>query len=120
MGVGGLLAVAPGLDPVAPALQRLVGIAAGVQFLGTVQAQVDEIAGDVFAIGPFTCGVGDDQGHVVALEQRDEVRVDKAVMADFHGVAQWALFIGRGTGVAVQARLVLAGQGGGTFGVVGQ
>ncbi|MNP27062.1 hypothetical protein D3C76_1199480 [compost metagenome] len=56
-----------------------------------MQTQVDEIAGDVFAIRPFTCGVGDDQGRVVALEQADEQRIDKAVMADFHGIAFGAL-----------------------------
>ena len=48
-----LLSVIPGLDPVAPAFQRLWGVTAGVEFFGAVQAQIDEITGEVFAIRPF-------------------------------------------------------------------
>ncbi|MNQ95322.1 hypothetical protein D3C85_1108760 [compost metagenome] len=85
-----------------------------------MQAQVDEIAGDVFAVRPFTCRVGDDQGRVVALEHADKQRIDKTVMTDFHGMAQGLLFVSLQTRMAGDVGVVLAGEGGGLFGIAGQ
>ncbi|MCY1452043.1 hypothetical protein D9M71_689420 [compost metagenome] len=85
-----------------------------------MQAQVHEVTGEVLAVGPFPGGVGDDQGRVVAFEQADEYWIDEAFVADFHGMAQ-GLFPARlQAGVAVYVGIVLAGEGGGLLGVVGQ
>ncbi len=68
MGIFRLLAVVPGVDALGPTLEGWRGVTAGVEFFGTVQAQVDEVAGEVFTVRPFIGGVGDYQGGVVALQ----------------------------------------------------
>ncbi|MNP14229.1 hypothetical protein D3C76_1065420 [compost metagenome] len=85
-----------------------------------MQAQVHEVAGEVFAIGPFTGGVGNHQGRVVAFEQADKCRIDEAVVADFHGMAQGLFLACLKAGVAVHMGVVLAGKGSGLLRVVGQ
>ena len=85
-----------------------------------MQAQVNEIAGEVFAVRPFAGGVGDHQGGVVAFQQAHEVGVDERVVAHFHGMTQRFFAPGFEAGVAVQVRVVLTGEGGGRCSVVGQ
>src|SRR5258707_12180067 len=70
-----------------PAIERRVVIAADIELPGAVQGQIEEIAGDVLEIGPRD-GVGEDEGDVVAPQQRDEARRHEALVADLDGMAQ--------------------------------
>ena len=74
-------------DTVIPAVEG--GAAAPWERLvGTVQAQVDEVAGQVFAIGPLAGGVRDYQRHAVTAQQLDEFGCDETVVTNFHGMSQ--------------------------------
>ena len=68
-GVIGLQAPHPQLDPRRPMIERLVGIAGGIELLGAVQPQIDEIGGEVLAVGPRG-RVGENQCHPVAVAAR--------------------------------------------------
>ena len=53
-----------------------------------MQTQIHEIGRDIFAIGPFPRGVGNDQSHPVPAQKRDKRRIEKTVVADFYRMAQ--------------------------------
>ena len=61
-----------------PALERLVAITAGVEFLVAMQAQIDEVGRQVLEQRPAVGCVGDDERDTVATQQRDELRVGEA------------------------------------------
>jgi hypothetical protein len=49
----GLPAFLPEPDSFGPPIQGAVGVAAGVDFLGAVEADVDEVASQIFGVGPL-------------------------------------------------------------------
>ena len=57
-----LRAAPPRVDARRPAVERGVAVAAGIELLVAVQAQVDEVGGQVLEQGPAAGGVGDDEG----------------------------------------------------------
>ena len=103
--VVGFEAAGPQLDPRRPVVERLVRIAARIELLGAVQAQIDEIGGDVLGIGP-SHRVGEDERHAVPAQQRDKGGVEKARMADLDRVPQIAPALGPRPGAAGQPVIV--------------
>lgn|GEM_PF-3609848 len=68
-GVAGFGASPPGGYARGPAPQRFFGMAAGIQFLVAMQAQIHEIGRRVLAIRPFSSRVRHHQGHPVFAQQ---------------------------------------------------
>src|SRR4029079_19321564 len=75
-------------DPLGPAVQRGVGVAAGVELLVTVQAHVEDRADGLLEPRPLLCGVGQDEGHLRLLELRECGVAREPVVARFEGVPQ--------------------------------
>src|SRR5690606_8359673 len=86
-GVPGHAAGRPGADPGRPRVEPGIRVAAGVQDLGAVQADVDERRGDLLGVGEPAGGVGDHEGGAVAAEQADERVVEEARVPHLEGVA---------------------------------
>ena len=61
-----------------------------------MQADVDEISGDVFHIGPASRSVGDHQGNTVGTEQFDQRRIAITGMTHIQRVAHRAIHVGTG------------------------
>ena len=72
----------------APATERVVRVTAHVQFLAAVQADVNEVGGDVFVLRPLVGGVGDYERDRVLAKQVDERRIDEAFVSHFERVAK--------------------------------
>src|SRR5690348_10877634 len=79
----------PCRDAASPAGERGRAIAADIEFLRTMQAQIEEISGDVLAVGKLD-GVGEDERHTVPAQQCDETRRHEALVADLDRVANFA------------------------------
>jgi hypothetical protein len=75
-----------------------------------VQAQVDEIGGEVLEPRPAAGRVGDDEGDPVAPQQCDERRIDEARVADLDRVAQRPDAIDLEPGAAGEALVMAARQ----------
>ena len=71
-GIGRLAAASPAVYPPRPVVERRVTVAARVQLDVAVQAQIDEVGGEVFEQRPASGGVGDDQRDSVPMQQGDE------------------------------------------------
>ena len=111
----GDVAQGPGEDAVGPEIQGVGLVAAGVELLGAVEAEVDEVGGDVEEEGPVY-GVGDDEADVVKAQEGDEVWVDEGLVADFDAMAEGqagGAADGREGGAAIEARAMLTGESGG-------
>ena len=72
----------PSADLMSPRLERLIGVSAHIQFFIAVQTHIDKIARDILEKGPFSRGVGDDEGNVVRAKQINEVTGDKRGVSD--------------------------------------
>jgi hypothetical protein len=73
-----------------------------------VQADVDEVGGQVLEERPATGGIGDDEGDAMAAQQGDEGRVDEARVADLDRVAERPDVVDLEPGAAVEALVVAA------------
>lgn len=76
-------------DAFGPDIEGDVVVAAGVEDLGAVEAEVEEIGGDVEEAGPLD-GIGADEGDFVAAQETDELGADEGLVADFDSVTEGA------------------------------
>ncbi len=120
LGVGDFCAFLPGLDAGGPVLEGFGGVTGDVELFVAVEAGVDEVGGEVFEEGPFSGGVGDDEGYVVFSEEGDEFGGFEGVVADFDGVAEGTFWGGIEIRAAFHEVGVLGGEFGGGVGVVGE
>ncbi len=111
------MAGAPGADLGGPVFERRVIVAADIELLVAVQADVDEVGSDVFHLRPFAGGVGDDEGDVVLAKEFHKGGVFVGIVADFHRVAERAELVGFCKHAAFESAIVLLCELGGFFGI---
>ena len=80
-----------------------------VELLVAVQARVDEVGGDVVRYG-HAGRVGDDERDVVLAQQRDEVGIEEALVADLDGMAERPHRVDREPGATGDAMVVPRGE----------
>src|ERR1041385_628145 len=78
------------LDPVRPPIELCIAVAADVELLGAMKPAVNEIRGDVFGVGPFARGIGDNKRNIISAKQREKFWDHKCRMPDFDAMADWA------------------------------
>ena len=91
-----------------PAVQRLRGVAAGVELVRAVQPDVDEPGGDLLEVRPGAGRVGHHQRDVVRAQQREQRRVAEALVAHLQRVPQRPVGVGLGERAPVQPLVVPA------------
>ena len=79
-----------------------------------MQAQVDEIGGNVLGIGPID-RVGEHQRDIMAPQQVHETRFEKARVADFDRMPQGPVLPGTGPGAPGEPVIMALGERGGGF-----
>ena len=84
--VARLSAAPPQVDPICPPIDRAIVVAAHVKFLRAVEADVNEIGGEIFGVGEFPGGVGNYEGNVFLPEQVEKIRRHKTRMPNFDRV----------------------------------
>lgn len=109
-GIARLFARPPQLDAVSPTVERPVIVTADVKFFRAVQANVNEIGGQIFSVWEFSGGVGKDKGDVVFAQQIEKVGRDEAFVPNFERIAQWAGDIELDPGAPFQLVIVLFGK----------
>ena len=114
-GVFYFCALEPAFDADGPFVEGFGGVAGGVEFFVAVEAEVEEVAGEVFHEGPFAGGVGDDEGDLVGAEEGDEVGGFEGGVADFDGVAEGAIFVDLKPSAAFHEGSMFFGEFGGFF-----
>lgn len=111
-GVGailGLTTARPRRDTLCPEVEVHIFIAAGVEHLGAVQTDVEEIGGDIHEARPVD-RVGADERDAMTAQQADEIRRNEAGVANLDGVTQRAANEGFEADAALHPRVVLAGK----------
>ena len=78
--------------------------------LGAVETAVNKIGGDVFAVGPFAGGIGDNKRDVMSAKKREEFRNHECRMPDFDAMANRTSRVGLRPGAASHLAVVLLGQ----------
>jgi len=101
--VGGLAAELPAAYAIGPAIQRRIGVAAGIELLVAVQPQVQEVRGDVFEVGPLAGGIRHHQRDAMAAQLRDEFSGGETGMTNFDGVPQPTIRVDAQRGAPVHA-----------------
>ena len=99
----------PQFDPRCPVIEGLVRIAARIELLGAVQAQINEVGGQILGIGPGH-RVSKDERDPVPAQQRDEGGVEIARVADFNRVPQVPPAFSPCPGAAGEPMVVAAGE----------
>lgn len=111
MGVGARVA---NCVPVGTPVELRVGVAAGVEVLGAVESEVDEVGGRLLRVGEAAGGVGEDERDAVSPEQpREAGLLEVARVSDLEGVPDGALGLGMGPDAVGRAFAVAAGERGG-------
>ena len=87
-GISWSSALRPGANFASPSTERLIGIATHVEFLISVQPNVDEVRGRVFHEGPFSCGISNDEADLVSPQQIDEMSAHEGRMTHLESMAE--------------------------------
>ena len=119
MAIGHRLAVAPCRYARRPALQRRPAVGAAIELGRAVQADVDEVRGQIHQQRPLD-RIGADQRDVVLAQQRDERRIAEALVADLDGMADRPAPVGAQPRPALQPMIMPAAANGGLLGVARQ
>src|SRR5439155_13239415 len=90
-GVAGFPAGAPQSDAFAPAIEHRVAVAADVKLVCAVQADIDEIGGDVLVFRPLSGGIGDDKRDAMLAQQLGESGDYEALVPDLERMSQRAV-----------------------------
>ena len=81
-GVAWFPAGAPASDALAPAIEHRVAVATDVKLVCAVQADIDEIGGDILVFRPLARGIGDDERDAMLAQQLDESGSNEALVSD--------------------------------------
>jgi len=101
---------APRGDPLGPPIERRLAVAAGVELLVAMKAQIDEVGGYILAVRPFPGGIGDHERDAMSSQQSDERRIEKAFVTDLDSVADSTAAIDRETSPAFDACIASASE----------
>src|SRR5688572_13744740 len=107
--VAWLGARAPRGDSFGPPIEHVVAVAAGVDLLVAMKSQVDEVRRHILAIRPSSRGVSHHERDAMTAQERDEGRVEEALVADLDGVANPTVAVDREAWRSFDARIALAG-----------
>src|SRR5438270_1000668 len=87
-GVIWLATFPPKLEASSPPIERTPAVAAGVKLRVTMQAAVNEIAGQILRIGPLACGIGEDESNIEFPQEFKEFSDQKTGMTNFDTIAE--------------------------------
>src|SRR6185437_11428071 len=76
----------PAPDSLIPEIQGRPVIAAGIELVGAMQAQIEEIGGDFLKAWPVR-RIGDDERRAGPAQQLDEASIAETLMPHFEGMA---------------------------------
>jgi hypothetical protein len=88
-GIVRLFSTSPLPDAVGPPVERFVVVTADVKFFRAVQADVNEIGGQIFSVRKFPGGVGKDKSDFLLAQQIEEIRHHEAFVPNLQRIMQW-------------------------------
>src|SRR3569833_1262803 len=115
--IRGLAPGTPVPNPPRPTFEGGIAVAASIKFLVTMQSQVYEVRGQVVYQRPQSRGLGNDEGHVMCLQEIHEGGGEETLVTDFDRMPHDPIFIDAQAGTSLHPRRAPPGQGAGRTGV---